>query len=115
MPVLAFRLDREPVRLGRARDNDIVLALPEIADHHAIITASPQGVALRALEGETFLLNGKPVATATLGCDDQVILGGYRLRLLPDDGAGPAAEGAPEEFETHHTLPVESAVEPAGG
>jgi len=117
LPILALELDRESIRLGRSRDNDIVLSLPEVADHHAVFDVTPRSVVLRALEGESFLLNGKPATSAPLRKTDEVILGGYRLQLLAHDGqlGAPGPEPGDSAAETHHTVPVEQDAEAAGG
>jgi len=89
LPLLALKLSPGVTRLGRARGNDIVLPLPEIADDHAAISPDGENVRFRAERGESFLFNGRPADEALLAPGDTVILGGYRLRWL----AGEARTG----------------------
>ena len=37
LPVFALPVERGSTSLGRAPDNDVVLTLPEIGEHHAVI------------------------------------------------------------------------------
>ena len=85
LPVLAFRLAAVSQRLGRLRDNDIVLPLPEVADVHAVITRDDRRILIRAAPGEILTRDGRSVTEADLSDRRPVSLGGYRLRWLAAD------------------------------
>ena len=48
-----FMLEKEAVTIGRAADNDIVLANPAVSRHHARLTATSEGTVLEDL-GSTY-------------------------------------------------------------
>src|SRR2546427_6516230 len=53
--LLTVEVTKGTTRLGRARSNDIILSLPDIADFHAVISRSSTGTVIRAVEGESLL------------------------------------------------------------
>ncbi len=81
----AWRVERWPLSVGRALDNDAVLADPHVAAHHLQINATPQGLQLQV--GPT--RNGVSVGTrriaegdrCTLNAPAEFSLGRTRLRL----------------------------------
>jgi DNA-binding NtrC family response regulator len=79
LPILAVTVDEEKTRLGRSRENEIVLPLPEIGETHAEIVSTDETAVIRACSGERLLVNGRSVDEATLADGDVVSLGGYRL------------------------------------
>ena len=80
LPLLSVEIEKPHTRLGRARENDVVLPLPEVAPFHAEIVAREEGFEARALEGEVLLVNGRQVERAPLADGDLLALGGYQLR-----------------------------------
>ncbi len=100
-PVLAIPVGRSTLHLGRAPGNDIVLPLPEVADHHATLTVGDDGPVLVASAEETLVVGGRPVSRATLAAGQSVAVGGYRLRWVERDDAGDLI--APESG-SHSTL-----------
>ncbi len=93
LPFLAFRLTQELTRIGRARDNDIVLSLPEIAAAHAEIVSSKGKTFLRACAGEFLFVNGKKVSEAELCLGVSVVLGSYHINWIPESEHEPAVCG----------------------
>ena len=51
-PLLALQLGETITRLGRTPDNDVVLPLPEVAEHHAEIDATGEVARIHALGDE---------------------------------------------------------------
>jgi ABC-type multidrug transport system ATPase subunit/predicted nucleic acid-binding Zn ribbon protein len=76
------------VRIGRARDNDVVLDYPMIADHHARITVLGDAALIEALETtHSIALNSpdKKIISSRLSKSDTVYFGSFPLpavRLL---------------------------------
>jgi DNA-binding NtrC family response regulator len=98
LPVLAVPLAPGRTSLGRAPDNDLVLTLPEIGEHHAVIEAEEDGAMIVAIEGEHLVIGGEAVAEADLRDGDAVGLGGYRVEWTPTDD--------PEPVQVTGTKPV---------
>jgi transcriptional regulator with AAA-type ATPase domain len=82
LPVLAFEVTKDRLRLGRGRENDIVLPLPDVADRHAVISRSGGRVVIHATDGEHVFREGRPVREADLSGGGTVGVGGYRLRWI---------------------------------
>ena len=70
------------VRLGRAADNDLVIAHPSISAHHAELHFDGEQFLLRDLSSSngTFV-NGERVTSATLNAGDIVHLGPVALEF----------------------------------
>jgi len=75
-------LEKETVTLGRAADNDIVLANPAVSRHHARLTATPEGTLLEDL-GSTYgtTVGEEKVTRRVLRSGDLISLAGVRLRF----------------------------------
>jgi DNA-binding NtrC family response regulator len=93
LPLLSVEMLSDWIRIGRERDNEIVLSLPEVADHHATIVRSGDQWLLKTLPGETVFLKGSPVTEALLSEGEIVAIGGYRLQWFRDI-ASPEVPGA---------------------
>jgi ABC-type multidrug transport system ATPase subunit/pSer/pThr/pTyr-binding forkhead associated (FHA) protein/uncharacterized membrane protein len=77
-------LQIERITSGRDPDNDVVLASPTVARHHAVIQQyDAQTHLLKALDGNRVLVNGAPVQSAHLQRNDMVQIGPH---LLTYDG-----------------------------
>lgn len=78
--------------LGRALDNDVVIADSRVSRYHAEIRRDPRGLSVHDL-GSTngITVDGKRVTEQRLGPATEVSLGGFRLvvRALPDTGSAP--------------------------
>lgn len=69
-----------PVRIGRAVDNDIVVRAMAVADYHAIIENSPEGLQVRNLHDAQ--LNGKPIRSrALVRHNSNLTIGSATLKL----------------------------------
>ena len=95
LPLLSVEIEKSRTRLGRARENDVVLPLPEVAPHHAEILSTADGFEARAAEGEVLLVNGRQVERAPLADGDLIALGGYRLRWSSLETESPASPPGP--------------------
>ncbi|RPI57397.1 MAG: FHA domain-containing protein, partial [Chloroflexi bacterium] len=62
-PPQTVRLEGELLRLGRATDNDVVIASPIVSGHHALLQRVPAGYLLRVESGakNPIYYNGQPV------------------------------------------------------
>ncbi len=109
LPVLALNVRGRELRLGRAPGNDVILPLPDVADSHALIVPSASSTSIQSIGGESLLVNGRAVERAELSPADVVMLGGYSLRWLGDEGSvtGGAAGDASLSQESHATNPVD--------
>ena len=82
VPYLSLR--SSPVTVGRADDNDLVLADPEVSRHHARL--EPDGQSWRAIDlGSTngTWVNGVRLNTATIAAGDEVAFGALRYTVAP--------------------------------
>ena len=82
VPHLSLR--STPVTVGRADDNDLVLADPEVSRHHARL--EPDGQGWRAIDlGSTngTWLNGERLDAATIAAGDEVAFGAVRFTVAP--------------------------------
>ncbi len=95
--------EREVTRLGRAPDNDVVLANPRVSGHHARVVIGSSVAMLEDLESSNGtrvqrgaeLLVVTPLAPITLASGDVVLLGGE----LPEDQSRLAVELLDEPTE----------------
>jgi pSer/pThr/pTyr-binding forkhead associated (FHA) protein len=79
----------EPLRLGRAADNDVVIRDPTVSRHHAELLGDPTSgyeIVDRGSRNGTFV-NGRRVERARLGPADRIGIGYHEFRLRR---AGPA-------------------------
>lgn len=82
VPHLSLR--SHPVTVGRADDNDLVLADPEVSRHHARL--EPDGQGWRAIDlGSTngTWVNGVRLSAATIAVGDEVTFGASRYTVAP--------------------------------
>jgi hypothetical protein len=112
----SWRIERWPVTIGRALDNDVVLSDPHVAAHHATIDVGATGDAVIVGAGETKngvgvgkerVAGGTAKAFADGGHDLELQIGRAQLRLrLP--GHALAAEQAMSVVATteHRWLPT---------
>lgn len=87
----AFKLDHQPLQIGRADDCQVRIEHESVSAHHAEITLEQNGkVMLRDLgsAGGT-RLNGLDIAEAELGSGDEIQIGNARL-MLQAPGLRPA-------------------------
>jgi hypothetical protein len=77
----SYRLSFEDFNIGRAGDNELVIAKPEVAPHHARITLDEHGYTLRDLGSESgVVVNGEKIRqTHRLQHMDSVEIGGATI------------------------------------
>ncbi len=110
----SFVVHAWPLRIGRALDNDVVLADPHIAAQHLSIAPGEQGLALRAeqtrngvLLGRRRLHGGDSVALATIGEPIELTVGRTALRLrLPGHVLAPELPLAPAGSVARRAAPL---------
>jgi len=76
-----YRLSFEDFNIGRAGDNELVIAKPEVAPHHARITLDEHGYTLRDLGSDSgIVVNGQRIReTHRLQHMDSVEIGGATI------------------------------------
>lgn len=84
-------LGDDPVTIGRARDNDLVLTDRMVSRHHCVIERDGDAVRLRDLKstyGTT--VNGRTVDEATLSAGDRIGIGPFLVAFFGDGSSDPA-------------------------
>ncbi len=81
-----FRLERDATTLGRALDNDIVIADSRVSRHHVELVVDRRGLVARDL-GSTngTRVAGRRGAEHRLADGDELSLGGYKVRVRVAD------------------------------
>ena len=79
------------LRIGRALDNDLVIADSRVSRYHAQIVRDPHGPLVRDL-GSTngTAVGGRPVSEDRLADGDRLSLGGYQIEVRIGPPSGPA-------------------------
>ncbi|HVO29407.1 MAG TPA: sigma 54-interacting transcriptional regulator [bacterium] len=81
-----IEIERDVVRVGTMKDNDVVLADDSVSRHHCEILRTPQGWRIRDLESTNGVtLAGNRIVEAYLTAGSVVGLGESRLRVTPVD------------------------------
>jgi class 3 adenylate cyclase len=94
---LEYYLGETPVTIGRAADNDIVLASPAVSRYHATISWTGSQFALADLESRngTFVNNRRLSESMVLADGDTVIFGGLKFAFHTLDGSTMTMASAP--------------------
>ena len=80
-----YRVHTYPVRIGRAKDNDIIVKEPFVADYHAVIEQGAQGLTIRSLEQSH--ANGERIPTTRPLTNNTLLqIGTATLKLWLDSG-----------------------------
>ena len=81
-----------PIRIGRALDNDIVIADSRVSRYHVQIATDAHGPFVRDL-GSTngTAVSGRTVSEDRLAEGDRLVLGGYQIDIRADPTGGRAA------------------------
>ena len=80
-----YRVHTYPVRIGRAKDNDIIVKAPFVADYHAVIEQGAQGLTIRSLEQSH--ANGERIPTTRPLTNNTLLqIGTATLKLWLDSG-----------------------------
>lgn len=72
----------DTITLGSAPDRSIQILGTNVSAEHAELTPTKGGVAIKCGRGNTVLVNGDEVSSATLSTGDIIELGGNRLMLV---------------------------------
>lgn len=87
-------VETRPMSIGRAADADVVLHDPEVADHHASMEHTANGLSIRDLGSMAgILINGRECRVAALKHGDEIEVGRTRLlvqAIVPADVDHPA-------------------------
>ncbi len=96
--------DLPTLRMGYAQDNDLVVPVPQVSSHHAVLTKTSRGVVIRDLASTngTFV-DGQRVQQAYVQPGARIGLGSYEFELTPAHlarlhttaEAAPAADATP--------------------
>ena len=103
------RVEGPEASIGRAAENDIVLADLAVDPVHANMRFSGPGrVTIEATSGVPFLVNGKPTQRADLNAANRPVveIASYRLTLEPGEDEGVAIVVTREEEDRHLTPSV---------
>ncbi|MBI1379923.1 MAG: FHA domain-containing protein [Planctomycetaceae bacterium] len=83
------RLADNAVGVGRALDNEIRLASAKVSRHHCRIERDGDGwVVVDLGSANGLVVNGTRTRRSRLVAGDELVLGGARLSLVPDEGEG---------------------------
>ena len=78
-----YRVHTYPVRIGRAKDNDIIVKAPFVADYHAVIEQGAQGLTIRSLEQSH--ANGERIPTTRPLTNNTLLqIGAATLKIWTD-------------------------------
>jgi pSer/pThr/pTyr-binding forkhead associated (FHA) protein len=100
-----FNLGKPQVLLGRAANNDIVLADGRVSRNHARLECGPQGCSVIDLgSANGTRLGGQPVAAAPLAPGDVLQLGDSVLQFLPAAADAPEATRVDSPADLEMTL-----------
>ena len=82
-PEQVYCISRYPVHIGRSADNDITIKSPFVADHHAVIEDSGQGLTIRSL-GESHANGTRIRTTRPLDGNTLLQIGAATLKIWTD-------------------------------
>ncbi len=102
--VTDFPLTQPTIRIGRDKDNDIVLSDPRISRHHAEIVRTEEGYVVSDLgSANRIRVNGEKVIRALLQPQDEIEVGPTKLIFMVPERGG-AAKGEHLVFEKNEDL-----------
>src|SRR6516165_2441103 len=93
------------IRLGRGTDNEVPLADIRVGLHIAQLVTREGGIAIEKLGSSPMIINGESVDYARLNPGDEILLGPYRIELLP------APEGCDGAIQVELVQPMGAALE----
>lgn len=76
-------LDVDELTIGRGTDQELLLQGERIAYQHAVISLSASQYRIRSLAATGVTVNGRNTRVAVLHRGDQILIGDYRLVVLP--------------------------------
>jgi cytochrome c3-like protein len=71
------------VRLGRGTDNEVPLADIRVGLHAAVLSPRAGGMTIEKVGTSSLTVNGAVVDNASVGAGDEILLGPYRIEVLP--------------------------------
>jgi len=88
--------DRPSLRIGRMKDNDLVLNSLSVSRFHATLSQADDAFAIEDLGSENGIwVNGRRVKACRVGPGDRIQIGKHELQIVPH-GEPAAAEAAPQ-------------------
>jgi hypothetical protein len=88
---------KQPVGIGRALDNSIILESPSVSRHHARLGWRADHWAIEDLQSSHgSFVNGRRIASSVLRSGDRIQLGDCLLQLAEIDQDAPRSAGGPE-------------------
>jgi hypothetical protein len=93
------------IRLGRGTDNEVPLADIRVGLHIAALVTREGGLAIEKLGSSPLIINGESVEYARLNPGDEILLGPYRIGMLPPP------EGCDAAIEIELVQPMGAALE----
>src|SRR4051812_27756881 len=105
-------LSLDPLTIGRAPDNRIVLVDDQASRHHAVIERTPTGVFVKDLDSRNGTkVNGQNVHRSLLIHGDVVTIGATNIRLsIPSDLRSKFVDKEPEQLDELEEVVDEVAV-----
>lgn len=105
--------DRPTIRIGRMRENELVINNLSVSRFHAKLEQTEQGFALQDLGSENGLwVNGRRVKACRVGPGDRIQIGKHEIHIVPDGEAETRAP-APASGDPQSAAPPEL-MEPEG-
>ncbi len=84
--VLGIGRGRSRVMVGRSEDSDLRIQSKFVSRHHALIFADESGCRIEDLNSSNgTIVNGRKASRRKLRLDDEIIIGDFHIRPLPDD------------------------------
>lgn len=93
------------IRLGRGTDNEVPLADIRVGLHIAQLVPREGGIAIEKLGSSPLIINGDSVDYARLNPGDEILLGPYRIEILP------TPEGYDSAIQVELVQPMGAALE----
>ncbi len=101
----SLRASAPRVGLGRGTDNAIPLADIRVGLHIAALVPREGGIAIEKLGSSPIMINGESVNYARLETGDEILLGPYRIEVLP------TPEGCDAAIQVELVQPIGAALE----
>lgn len=107
-PEKTWKVNQFPFKIGRMKDNQLVIAETYISREHAEIRKVGEGYSIADLESRngTFV-NGERIQEVSLKSGDKLNLGGYELRFKVEDSETPSGPKT-EQIKVSQTAPIET-------
>lgn len=114
--VQRFKIDKDVVSIGRARDNDVVVENLSVSRNHARIRVEGGKFILTDLNSANgCFVNGVKLTKAELAHDDIISIGKHKLHFLQDEADAPAPAAPPARAAAATPAPAAAAGPPKSG